>query len=93
MFEKSLTFWRILLPRTEPFGNSRRNRKKLKALIEETKELVQSLNDGFSQAISEQPSYAPPTESQAMPQESVIPEPKPQSKSAPAPFYPGPSKK
>lgn len=93
LFQKSLTFWRILLPRTEPFGNSRKNRKKLKALIEETKELVQSLNDGFSQAITEPASYAVSTEPEAMPQETVIPKPKPQAKPAPAPFYPGPSKK
>ncbi|MDQ7091451.1 MAG: hypothetical protein Q9M50_12605 [Methylococcales bacterium] len=51
LFEKSLSFGRIILPQTEPFGYSRKNRKKLKSLIDETKELVQSLNESFSHII------------------------------------------
>ncbi|MCK4493708.1 MAG: hypothetical protein KAU26_06605, partial [Methylococcales bacterium] len=48
LFEKSLNFTRILFSIKEPFGNSRKNRKKLKRLIEQTQELVQSLNESFS---------------------------------------------
>ena len=87
LFEKSLTFWRIVLPRTEPFGNSRKNRKKLKALIEETKELVQSLNDAFSETVENL--YAQPTETVHSTRADVTPE----QKTKPAPFFPVASKK
>jgi hypothetical protein len=49
LFEKSLTFWRILLPINEPVGKNKKTRKKINMLLEQTKELVQSLNDQFSQ--------------------------------------------
>lgn len=48
LFEKSLSFWRILLPITAPVGKNKKNRKKLASLIEQTKDLVQALNDQFS---------------------------------------------
>ncbi|MDD1621807.1 MAG: hypothetical protein LUQ11_10035 [Methylococcaceae bacterium] len=48
LFEKSLSFWRILLPITTPVGKNKKNRKKLIGLIEQTKDLVQALNDQFS---------------------------------------------
>jgi hypothetical protein len=48
LFEKSLSFWRILLPITTPVGKNKKNRKKLASLIEQTKDLVQALNDQFS---------------------------------------------
>jgi len=48
LFEKSLSFWRMVLPINEPVGNNKKTRLKLKQLIENTKELVQALNDGFS---------------------------------------------
>ncbi len=48
LFEKSLSFWRIILPITTPVGKNKKNRKKLNALIEQTKNLVQALNDQFS---------------------------------------------
>ncbi|MEY4768160.1 MAG: hypothetical protein RL637_799 [Pseudomonadota bacterium] len=48
LFEKSLTFWRIILPVTEPVGSNRKNRARLNQLMEKTKTLIQSLNDGFS---------------------------------------------
>ncbi|MCK5872118.1 MAG: hypothetical protein KAG26_04775 [Methylococcales bacterium] len=48
LFEKSLSFTRILFSIKEPFGHNRKNRKKLKGLIEQTQELVQSLNESFS---------------------------------------------
>ncbi len=48
LFEKSLSFWRILLPFNEPVGKNKKNRLKIKALIEETRSIVQALNDQFS---------------------------------------------
>ncbi len=50
LFEQSLSFWRILLPINSPVGKNKKNRKKLAAMIEETKDLVQALNDQFSHA-------------------------------------------
>ncbi len=57
LFEKSLSFWRILLPITEPVGSNRKNRAKLAQLIEKNKELIQSLNDGFSYIETEESSF------------------------------------
>ena len=48
MFEKSLSFWRILLPISEPIGNSKKQRTRLRSLHERVKDLVQALNDNFS---------------------------------------------
>lgn len=48
LFEKSLSFWRMLLPINTPVGKNKKNRKKLIGLIEQTKDLVQALNDQFS---------------------------------------------
>lgn len=50
LFEKSLTFWRMLLPITKPVGDNKKNRKKLNSLMEQTKDLVQALNDQFSRS-------------------------------------------
>ncbi len=57
LFEKSLSFWRILLPVTEPVGSNRKTRAKLNLLIEKTKELIQSLNDGFSHIDEEESTF------------------------------------
>lgn len=57
LFEKSLSFWRILLPITEPVGSNRKTRAKLRQLTEKNKELIQSLNDGFSYIESEESSF------------------------------------
>ncbi len=48
LFEKSLTFWRTLLPIKEPVANNKKTRAKLAGLLEQTKDLVQELNDRFS---------------------------------------------
>lgn len=48
LFEKSLSFWRILMPITDPVGKNKKTRRKLTALIEQSKDLVQALNDQFS---------------------------------------------
>ncbi|MBS4052383.1 MAG: hypothetical protein KGZ69_14440 [Methylomonas sp.] len=50
LFEKSLSFWRVLLPITQPVGKTKKNRKKLNHLLEQTKDLVQALNDQFSRS-------------------------------------------
>ena len=50
LFEKSLTFWRMLLPITQPVGKNKKNRKKVNNLLEQTKDLVQALNDQFSRS-------------------------------------------
>lgn len=47
MFERSLSFWRIVLPINEPVGNSKKFRTRIKVLHERTKDLVQTLNDRF----------------------------------------------
>lgn len=93
LFEKSLGFWRTLLPRTEPYGNSRKNRKKIKLLIEETKELVQSLNDAFSHAVEQTLQTAPSeqTYTETPPEKWEIPTPKEKPKTAP--FFPVSPKK
>ena len=48
LFEKSLSFWRVVLPINQPVGKNKKNRKKLQAMIEQTKDLVQALNDQYS---------------------------------------------
>jgi len=58
LFEKSLNFWRILLPITQPVGKSKKNRKKLNLLLEQAKDLIQALNDQFSR--SQYQEYHPP---------------------------------
>lgn len=48
LYEQSLTFWRIILPINEPVGKNKKTRKKTAILIEQSKDLVQELNDQFS---------------------------------------------
>lgn len=55
LFEKSLTFWRILLPINEPVGKNKKNRIRIDALIEQTKDMVQALNDQFSHYQQDEP--------------------------------------
>jgi hypothetical protein len=47
LFEKNMTFWRMLLPISEPLGWNKKTRARLAQLSDKTKELVQSLNDNF----------------------------------------------
>ena len=47
LFEKNLTFSRMLLPITEPAGWNKKIKTRLNQLTDKTKELVQSLNDNF----------------------------------------------
>ena len=54
IFEKNLTLARMLLPITEPVGWNKKTKARLAQLSENTKELVQSLNDSFS-TYNEQP--------------------------------------
>jgi hypothetical protein len=48
IFEKNLTFSRMLLPINEPVGWNKKTKARLAQLSEKTKELVQALNDSFS---------------------------------------------
>lgn len=48
MFEKNLTFLRMILPTTEPAGWNKKTRTSLSNKTEKAKELVQALNDHFS---------------------------------------------
>lgn len=47
LFEKSLTFWRMLLPIKEPVGWDKVTQHSLQKILENSKELVQMLNDNF----------------------------------------------
>jgi len=47
LFEKHITFARMLLPITEPAGWNKKIKARLMQLTDKTKELVQSLNDNF----------------------------------------------
>lgn len=47
LFEKNLTFTRMLLPISEPAGWNKKIKVRLMQLTDKTKELVQSLNDNF----------------------------------------------
>jgi hypothetical protein len=48
LFAKSLSFWRMILPINEPVGKNKQTRKQCDELIEQTKDIVQSLNDQFN---------------------------------------------
>ena len=48
IFEKHLTFWLMLLPVKEPVGWNKKTRAALGGILQKAKDLVQSLNDGFS---------------------------------------------
>lgn len=48
IFEKNMTFWRMMLPITEPIGWNKKTKARLTQISDKTKELVQSLNDNFS---------------------------------------------
>jgi hypothetical protein len=48
LFEKNITFTRMLLPINEPFGWNKKIKNRLLQLTEKTKDLVQLLNDDFS---------------------------------------------
>ncbi|MDD5460949.1 MAG: hypothetical protein PHG00_04850 [Methylococcales bacterium] len=53
-FEKNLTFARMILPIGEPVGWNKKTKARLAQLSQNTKELVQALNDSFS-TYQEQP--------------------------------------
>jgi len=60
MFEKSLTFVRMILPTTEPVGWNKKTRARLSQLTEKAQELVQALNDHFSNYNEPSPSSLRP---------------------------------
>lgn len=47
LFEKNITFARMLMPTTEPAGWNKKIKARLRQLTDKAKELVQSLNDNF----------------------------------------------
>jgi hypothetical protein len=63
LFEKSLTFWRIILPINEPVGKNKKTQLKINALIEQTKDMVQALNDQFSHYHHDEPYSSAPDQS------------------------------
>ncbi len=80
LFEKSLSFGRIILPITESFGRSRKNSKKLKMLLDDTKELIQSLNESFSRVVIESPLPLNIPEPQNISSATIISKEKPKSR-------------
>lgn len=48
LFTRGQTFWRSLLPFSEPIDWNKKTKARLAKLTEQTKELVQALNDSFS---------------------------------------------
>jgi len=48
LFEKSLTFWRIILPINESVAKNKKTRTKIHLQLEQCKDMVQELNDQFS---------------------------------------------
>lgn len=48
LFEKNLTFSRMMLPIRDPLGWNKKTKAQLATLLDKTKDLVQSLNDNFS---------------------------------------------
>lgn len=63
LFEKSLTFWRIILPINEPVGKNKKTQLKINAMIEQTKDMVQALNDQFSHYHHDEPYSSAPDQS------------------------------
>ncbi len=60
LFEQSLTFWRMILPINEPVGKNKKTKLRIKALIEQTKDMVQALNDQFSSYQHDEPYHIEP---------------------------------
>lgn len=48
IFEKNMTFNRMMLPISEPIGWNKKTKLRLTQVSNKTKELVQLLNDNFS---------------------------------------------
>ena len=47
IFEKNMTFWRMMLPITDPIGWNKKTKTRLTQISDKTRDLVQSLNDNF----------------------------------------------
>ena len=48
LFEKNITFSRMMLPISDPVGWNKKSKSQLAALLDKAKNLVQSLNDNFN---------------------------------------------
>ena len=62
LFEKSLTFWRIILPINESVAKNKKTRVRIHSLQEQCKDMVQELNDQFSVYSIQDSSHTTPTE-------------------------------
>jgi len=62
LFEKSLTFWRIILPINDSVAKNKKTRTQVHLLLEQCKDMVQALNDQFS-AYQQDGSYNTPEQS------------------------------
>ncbi len=60
LFEKSLTFWRILLPINESVAKNKKTRTRIHLLQEQCKDMVQELNDQFSVYQTQEDPYRTP---------------------------------
>ena len=59
MFEKNITFGRMMLPVSDPVGWNKKTKNRLTQLREKTEELVQLLNDNFSNYQESSPNNQP----------------------------------
>ncbi len=86
LFEKNITFSRMMLPISDPVGWNKKSKAQLAALLDKAKNLVQSLNDNFSIYNSVAPQIVnkiTPTFAPEIVQTSVAPQPAtPQRQSA-----------
>lgn len=48
LFEKSLIFWRMIMPSKDSIGNNKKTKLRINQLIEQTKDIVQAQNDQFN---------------------------------------------
>ncbi len=64
LYEKSLTFWRTLLPVNDSVGKNKKTKARVHLLQEQCKDLVQELNDQFSVQQFQSDSYSAPPKDQ-----------------------------
>ena len=82
LFEKNITFSRMMLPISDPVGWNKKSKTQLAVLLDKAKNLVQSLNDNFNayNSIAPQivnkitPTFAPEVVQTAVAQQSATPQ-------------------
>ncbi len=76
MFEKNVTLMRMILPMAKPVDKNKKTLARIKQLTEKCKDMVQDLNDQFSQfKVSEAPASPPVPPMPAMPASTSPPAP------------------